>query len=82
MPTEIPQSHMDIRSLGYVGIGAPDPRVWLEYATDIIGLMPARACAGEALPGLVLARPGECRLYRAVGRPARARAWLAMAVST
>ncbi|OCC25620.1 glyoxalase [Croceicoccus estronivorus] len=38
---------MSIRSLGYVGFGAPDPAVWLEYATRIIGLMPARACAGE-----------------------------------
>lgn len=38
---------MKIRSLGYVGFGAPDPKEWLEYATRIIGLMPARACAGE-----------------------------------
>ena len=47
---------MNITSLGYVGIGAPDPKVWLEFATEIIGLMPARACAGEdwglpAVPG-------------------------------
>lgn len=47
---------MSIRSLGYVGFGAPDPMVWLDYATKIIGLMPARACAGEdwgipAIPG-------------------------------
>ena len=38
---------MQIRSLGYAGFGAPDPLVWLSYATDILGLMPARACAGE-----------------------------------
>lgn len=36
-----------IRSLGYAGFGAPKPEVWLQYATNIIGLMPARACAGE-----------------------------------
>lgn len=47
---------MPIRSLGYVGFGAPDPAVWMDYATNIIGLMPARACAGEdwgipAIPG-------------------------------
>lgn len=47
---------MKIRSLGYVGFGAPDPKVWLDYATDILGLMPARVCAGEnwgipAIPG-------------------------------
>lgn len=38
---------MSICSLGYVGFGAPDPSVWLDYATNIIGLMPARACPGE-----------------------------------
>ena len=38
---------MSVRSLGYVGFNAPDPAVWLDYATNIIGLMPARACAGE-----------------------------------
>jgi 3,4-dihydroxy-9,10-secoandrosta-1,3,5(10)-triene-9,17-dione 4,5-dioxygenase len=38
---------MKIQSLGYVGIGSPDPKVWLAYATEVIGLMPARACAGE-----------------------------------
>jgi len=47
---------MPIKSLGYVGYGAPDPKVWLDYATNILGLMPARACAGEdwgipAIPG-------------------------------
>ncbi len=38
---------MSIRSLGYVGFGAPDPKAWLRYGTDIIGLMPARAVPGE-----------------------------------
>lgn len=38
---------MAIRSLGYIGFGAPDPSVWFAYATEILGLMPARACAGE-----------------------------------
>ena len=38
---------MAVRSLGYLGFAAPDPSVWLEYATEILGLMPARACAGE-----------------------------------
>jgi 3,4-dihydroxy-9,10-secoandrosta-1,3,5(10)-triene-9,17-dione 4,5-dioxygenase len=47
---------MNSRNLGYVGFGAPDPRVWLQYATAVLGLMPARAVAGEAwgtpaLPG-------------------------------
>lgn len=38
---------MPVRSLGYVGFNAPDPAVWMDFATNIIGLMPARACAGE-----------------------------------
>jgi len=36
-----------VRSLGYIGIAAPDPRACLEYATEILGMMPARAVAGE-----------------------------------
>jgi 3,4-dihydroxy-9,10-secoandrosta-1,3,5(10)-triene-9,17-dione 4,5-dioxygenase len=39
---------MDIKALGYVGFGAPDPKAWLAYGTDIIGAMPARAVPGEA----------------------------------
>jgi len=47
---------MEIRALGYVGIGAPDPAACLDFATRIVGLMPARACPGEdwgmpAVPG-------------------------------
>jgi 3,4-dihydroxy-9,10-secoandrosta-1,3,5(10)-triene-9,17-dione 4,5-dioxygenase len=47
---------MQIRALGYIGVGAPEPLACLEFATRIIGLMPARACPGEdwgmpALPG-------------------------------
>ena len=41
-----------VRSLGYIGIAAPDPRACLDYATDILGMMPARAVAGETF-GLV-----------------------------
>jgi 3,4-dihydroxy-9,10-secoandrosta-1,3,5(10)-triene-9,17-dione 4,5-dioxygenase len=39
---------MKIKGLGYIGVGANEPKDWLPYATDIIGLMPARAVAGEA----------------------------------
>ena len=48
---------MNIRGLGYIGVGAKDPKAWLAYATDILGLMPARAVAGEAwgMPGV----PGQ-----------------------
>ena len=39
---------MKIRSLGYVGFGAPDPKEWLQFGTDIIGVMPSRALPGES----------------------------------
>ena len=39
---------MDIKALGYVGYGAPDPKEWLKYGTEIIGAMPARAVPGES----------------------------------
>ena len=47
---------MKICALGYIGIGVPDPRACLDYATSVLGLMPARACPGEdwgmpAVPG-------------------------------
>lgn len=32
---------MSIRSLGYVGIGTPDPEGWVSYATEVLGTMPA-----------------------------------------
>lgn len=32
---------MSIRSLGYLGIGAPDPDGWVAYANDVVGTMPA-----------------------------------------
>jgi 3,4-dihydroxy-9,10-secoandrosta-1,3,5(10)-triene-9,17-dione 4,5-dioxygenase len=32
---------MSIRSLGYLGIGTPDPDGWVAYANDVIGTMPA-----------------------------------------
>lgn len=31
---------MSIRSLGYVGIGTPDPAEWVSYATEVLGAMP------------------------------------------
>lgn len=38
---------MNVLGLGYVGIGAPDPQEWLKFGTEILGMMPARAVAGE-----------------------------------
>jgi 3,4-dihydroxy-9,10-secoandrosta-1,3,5(10)-triene-9,17-dione 4,5-dioxygenase len=44
---------MQIRQLGYVGLKGPDPKAWLDFATRVVGLMPARALPGEAwsVPG-------------------------------
>lgn len=38
---------MKIRGLGYVGFSVPDPQEWLRFGIDVLGLMPARALAGE-----------------------------------
>lgn len=50
---------MNVRGLGYAGFACPDPRDWLSYATDVLGLMPARAVPGEGWgePGKPGARP-------------------------
>jgi len=39
---------MQIQALGYVGIGAPDPRPWLALGREMLGAMPARAVPGES----------------------------------
>lgn len=47
---------MELNGLGYIGLNVPDPAAWLTFATDVIGVMPARALPGEsfgipAMPG-------------------------------
>src|SRR5215470_18016131 len=44
---------MEIRQLGYVGLQGSDPKAWLDFATRIVGLQPARVLPGESwgLPG-------------------------------
>ena len=34
---------MDLRGVGYLGFGVPDPAEWAAFATSVIGLMPAPA---------------------------------------
>lgn len=48
---------MEIRQLGYVGLQGADPKAWLDFATRVVGLMPARVVPGEAwgMPG----QPGQ-----------------------
>jgi 3,4-dihydroxy-9,10-secoandrosta-1,3,5(10)-triene-9,17-dione 4,5-dioxygenase len=50
---------MEIRQLGYVGLEGPDPKAWLDFATRVVGLMPARVVPGEpwGMPG----GPAEAR---------------------
>lgn len=38
---------MNIKSIGYLGIGAPDPAEWLRYGVDILGMMAARNIPGQ-----------------------------------
>lgn len=42
---------MEIVGLGYLGLGAADPREWLPYGRDVIGLAPARVpCVPAHMP--------------------------------
>lgn len=41
---------MKIKSLGYIGVEVERPREWLEFATEVVGAMPARAVPGESWP--------------------------------
>lgn len=38
---------MEIKAVGYVGVGAPDVEQWLKFGTEVLGMMPARAVPGE-----------------------------------
>jgi 3,4-dihydroxy-9,10-secoandrosta-1,3,5(10)-triene-9,17-dione 4,5-dioxygenase len=38
---------MEIHGLGYVGVASPEPEAWLCFATEVVGLMPARVLPGE-----------------------------------
>jgi 3,4-dihydroxy-9,10-secoandrosta-1,3,5(10)-triene-9,17-dione 4,5-dioxygenase len=68
---------MEIKSLGYVGFGAPDPKQWLAYGTEIIGLMPARACPGESW-GMPATAGGEGPASRGSGIAADGSVYLKM----
>ena len=45
----------DYAGLGYVGVGAPDPLAWRDFATDVCGLMPSRILPGANGPTRLLA---------------------------
>ena len=54
---------MEIRQLGYVGLQGADPKAWLDFATRILGLQPARVLPGESwgMPGMPQVSPGSTR---------------------
>lgn len=39
---------MKIKSVGYMGIGVADSTAWLSFATEVIGMMPARNIPGQS----------------------------------
>ena len=39
---------MSLRGLGYLGLAAADPAAWRNFATDLLGLMPASAPTKQA----------------------------------
>ncbi|MCX7056298.1 MAG: VOC family protein [Proteobacteria bacterium] len=47
---------MEIKALAYLGIGSTAPRDWLQFGTEILGMMPARA-----IPGVGWGFPGAER---------------------
>jgi 3,4-dihydroxy-9,10-secoandrosta-1,3,5(10)-triene-9,17-dione 4,5-dioxygenase len=48
---------MEIKSLAYVGIGSVTPLAWQHFATEILGMMPARAVPGEGWENLGETKP-------------------------
>lgn len=45
---------MKIKGLGYLGLQGPDPKRWLDFATQVCGLMPSRS-----VPGTPMSPPGS-----------------------
>jgi 3,4-dihydroxy-9,10-secoandrosta-1,3,5(10)-triene-9,17-dione 4,5-dioxygenase len=43
-------SEITYGGLGYVGVAAPDPAAWIDFATNVCGLMPAPMPPGEEGP--------------------------------
>lgn len=48
---------MEIKSLAYLGIGSTAPREWLQFGTETLGMMPARAIPGKGWGVLGAPRP-------------------------
>jgi 3,4-dihydroxy-9,10-secoandrosta-1,3,5(10)-triene-9,17-dione 4,5-dioxygenase len=50
-------SPFSLSGLGYVGIGAPDPKAWRDFATEVCGLMPAKLLPGPRPGGVAIPAP-------------------------
>ena len=48
---------MNLLGIGYIGLDVPDPAAWAEFATSVVGLMPA--------PNPPKAAPDEARFFKA-----------------
>jgi 3,4-dihydroxy-9,10-secoandrosta-1,3,5(10)-triene-9,17-dione 4,5-dioxygenase len=50
---------MDIKALAYVGFGSTNPLEWLQFGTDVLGMMPARAVPGAGWGPPTVPRPAS-----------------------
>ena len=52
---------MKLHGLGYIGFTAPEPKAWLPFGSEILGVMPARFLPGESpgRPGLAESGPAS-----------------------
>jgi 3,4-dihydroxy-9,10-secoandrosta-1,3,5(10)-triene-9,17-dione 4,5-dioxygenase len=48
---------LPLAGLGYVGVAAPDPVAWRDFATDVCGLMPALTPPGPREAGAPVRAP-------------------------
>jgi 3,4-dihydroxy-9,10-secoandrosta-1,3,5(10)-triene-9,17-dione 4,5-dioxygenase len=53
----VPHEPVQLAGLGYVGIAAPDPVAWRDFAVDVCGLVPSAIVPGPRPQGLALPSP-------------------------
>ncbi|MEE2665013.1 MAG: VOC family protein [Myxococcota bacterium] len=65
------ERRVSLAGLGYVGIDAPDPAEWREFATAVCGLTPARAAPGMPADGTAYLKL-DSRQWRLAVHPSEA----------
>lgn len=55
-----------LHGLGYIGFTAPDPSAWLPFATQILGMTPARSVPGEPVGIAAMASGGPASAGKGV----------------